>query len=112
MRSFLLALLASAAVTATGNIASAADDCGWGWKREKHRCIPYDERQSQQRYGGPRYYDDGPRYDRGYDEPRYYRGGGGYDGVPRGGPGEPAIRGRCVAGFTSQDGICKPYRGG
>jgi hypothetical protein len=47
------------------------------------------------------YYDDGPRHPRGD-----------YDGIPRGRPYGPPIRGRCVAGFTVQDGICKPYRGG
>jgi hypothetical protein len=68
----------------------------------------------------PQYYGPAPappyygsrRYYRDYDEPRYYRYGEGY--AERGyyyPPGRYRTWNGCQAGWTVQDGLCKPYRG-
>ena len=102
----LLFVCAAAAAVASSS-AEARDGCGRGWFFNGAVCVqeygygpgPGYGYRPQPRYQEQRYYDDGPRG---------YRGGGGSE----------MYRGRdrqihCAnPGFTVQDGVCKPYRGG
>jgi len=100
MRLVSVALVGLAAFVASPDFASAAGICGYGWKLVgRHQCVPSDE--------PPLYYNNAAPYDRGYGIEKPPR-----DDLPHGEPFGLPIMGRCVQGFTVQDGICKPYRGG
>lgn len=87
MRRIGIALAAVAGFLATADLASAAGGCGSGWRWDGYRCVRY-----RPIAPAPRYY--APPAPRGYYAPRPRRG---YN--------------PCGAGWSLQDGICKPYRG-
>ena len=107
----LAVFLVCAATAVAMSSAEARDGCGQGWFFNGVSCVPQERGYTQPGYGygyrpEPRYYQEQPRY---YDDgPRYYRGGGG-SGMYRGRDGQLHCNN---PGFTIQDGVCKPYRGG
>ena len=99
LRYSLLLAAAATAVVVTLSTAEARDGCGRGWYFDGRTCVP-----------------DAPRY-RGYGGPGYYGGGPprpiGSVHCNRYGECRTSAPHSCsVPGYTIQDGVCKPYRGG
>ena len=93
MRRIAIMLLSVAAtLVATSELATARDGCGNGWYWNGYRCAPMGRT-----YYAPQYFG-------------YYRPPGTATQVNPW--GATCYRGRCCpAGYSIQDGVCKPYRG-
>lgn len=104
----LAVFLVCAATAVAVSSAEARDNCGRGWFFNGVACVQQERGYAPEYRPEPRYYQEQPRY---YDGgQRYYRGGGGGgSGMYRDGRGQLHCNN---PGFTVQDGVCKPYRGG